>query len=287
VVSSFGISYFEFDSSFVIRISSLSASMTLVLVSLVSFVAAAVNAIAGGGTFLTFPALTGIAKLSEKVANMTSTIGLWPGAASSVVAAKDEFRRLPRGMVIAFSIISLVGGTLGSWLLIETSVAAFRLVIPWLLAFATVIFAFSRPIARWAGRKHGHRSLKWTIFVGFVQFGVAVYGGYFGAGIGVLMLAGLAFAGLDDIHQMNGLKVLLAALINGISVVVFVLYGAAISALPVINWQIAGLMAVASIAGGFLGMVAARKVKADQLRIVILGIGVALSAYYFWIAYGG
>jgi uncharacterized membrane protein YfcA len=254
-------------------------AISLLLVSLVSFVAAAVNAIAGGGTFLTFPALTGIARLSEKVANMTSTIGLWPGAAASVVAAKDEFRRLPRGMLIAFSIISLLGGALGSWLLIETSVAAFRLVIPWLLAFATVVFAFSKPIARWAGRKHGHRSLKWTIFVGFVQFGVAVYGGYFGAGIGVLMLAGLAFAGLDDIHQMNGLKVLLAALINGISVVVFAFYP--------IRWDVAGLMAVASIAGGFLGMVAARKVKADQLRLVILGIGVALSTYYFWNAYGG
>ena len=260
--------------------------MTILLVSLVSFIAAAVNAIAGGGTFLTFPALTGIAGLTEKVANMTSTIGLWPGSAASVVAAKDEFRRLPRGMLIAFSFISLVGGTLGSWLLIETSVSAFRLVIPWLLAFATVIFAFSKPIARWAGRKHGDRSLKWTIFVGFVQFAIAIYGGYFGAGIGVLMLAGLAFAGLDDIHQMNGLKVLLATLINGISTMIFVLYGAAISALPVINWKIAGLMAIASIAGGFLGMVGARRVKAGQLRLLILGIGIALSAYYFWKAYG-
>jgi uncharacterized membrane protein YfcA len=260
--------------------------MTLLLVSLASFVAAAVNAIAGGGTFLTFPALTGVAKLSEKVANMTSTIGLWPGAAASVVAAKDEFRRLPRSMVIAFGIISLIGGALGSWLLIKTSVTAFRLVIPWLLAFATMVFAFSKPIARWAGRKHGERSLTWTIFVGFVQFAVAVYGGYFGAGIGVLMLAGLSFAGLDDIHQLNGLKVLLAALINGISVAVFALYAAALSTSQIIDWKIAGLMAVASIAGGFLGMVAARRVKADQLRLLILGIGIALSAYYFWKAYG-
>ena len=259
--------------------------MTLLILSLVSFTAAAVNAVAGGGTFLTFPALTQIAGLTEKVANMTSTIGLWPGSAASVVAAKDEFRRLPRGMLIAFSGISLLGGTLGSWLLIETSTAAFALVIPWLLAFATVIFAFSKPIARWAGRKHGDRSLKWTIFVAFVQFAIAIYGGYFGAGIGVLMLAGLAFAGLDDIHQMNGLKVLLATLINGISAVIFFLYSAAISARPVIDWKIAGLMAVASIAGGFMGMVAARKVKADQLRLLILGIGVALSAYYFWKAY--
>jgi uncharacterized membrane protein YfcA len=260
--------------------------MTLLLICLVSFVASAVNAIAGGGTFLTFPALTGIARLSEKVANMTSTIGLWPGSAASVVAAKDELRRLPVGMMIAFSVISLIGGAVGSWLLIETSVTAFRLVIPWLLAFATGIFAFSKPIARWAGRKHGDRSLKWTIFVAVVQFAVAVYGGYFGAGIGVLMLAGLSFAGLDNIHQMTALKVLLATLINGITAAIFLGYAFAEAASHVIDWRIAGTMAVASIAGGFLGMFAARKIKADQLRLVILGIGVVLSAYYFYNAYG-
>jgi hypothetical protein len=95
-----------------------------------------------------------------------------------------------------------------------------------------VIFAFSKPIARWAGRKHGDRSLKWTLFVGAIQLAVAIYGGYFGAGIGVLMLAGLSFAGLDDLHQTNALKVLLATFINGISVAIFV-FGD-------VNWKLAG-----------------------------------------------
>ena len=265
--------------------------MHILLVSLVSFIAAAVNSIAGGGTFLTFPALTGIAKLSEKVANMTSTIGLWPGSAASVVAAREEFKRLPRDMVIAFGLISLLGGATGSWLLIETSTTTFRLVIPWLLAFATVIFGFSKPIARWAGRKHGDRSLKWTIFVAAIQLAVAIYGGYFGAGIGVLMLAGLSFAGLDDIHQMNALKVLLATLINGTAVVVFASFALTARTAPpthepFIDWHIAGAMALASVAGGFLGMVGARKIKPDHLRMVILTIGIALSAYYFYNAYG-
>jgi uncharacterized membrane protein YfcA len=251
---------------------------TILLVSLASFVAAAINSIAGGGTFLTFPALTGIAKLSEKVANMTSTIGLWPGSASSVVAARSEFKRLPKGMTITFAAISLVGGALGSWLLLKTSVRGFRLVIPWLLLFATTIFAFSKPIARWAGRKHGDRSFKWTLFVAAVQLLVAVYGGYFGAGIGVLMLAGLSFAGLDDIYQMTAMKVLLATMINGVAAVVFCFY--------TIDWGIAGTMAVASGFGGFIGMALARRIKADQLRLVILGIGVALTAYYFYNAYG-
>src|SRR4051812_25600050 len=152
---------------------------TILLVSLASFVAAAINSIAGGGTFFTFPALTGLAHLSEKVANMTSTIGLWPGSAASIVAAKGEYGRIPRGMLWLFGIISLAGGIVGAVLLRMTSTETFRLVIPWLLLFATVIFAFSKRIARWAGRKHGDKSLKWTLVVALVQFAVAIYGGYF------------------------------------------------------------------------------------------------------------
>ncbi len=251
--------------------------MTYLLIAIAAFVAGAVNSIAGGGTFISFPALTGVAGLSEKIANMTSTIGLWPGSAAGVVAAALEFRRLPRGMVVAYGIISLVGGTIGSVLLLRTSPRTFQLVIPWLLAFATVIFGFSKPIARWAGRKHGDRSLKWTLFVGAVQLAVAIYGGYFGAGIGVLMLAGLSFAGLDDIHQMNALKVLLATLINGVAAVIF-LFG------PIV-WPLAILMAITSSVGGFLGMAYARKVRPEQLRLAILTIGVALTSVYFYKAY--
>ena len=251
--------------------------MTILLVSLVAFVAAGINSVAGGGTFLTFPALTGIAQLPERIANMTSTIGLWPGSAASVVAVGRDIRRLPRGMVITFSMLSLAGGIIGSWLLLNTSNETFRFVIPWLLAFATGVFAFSKPIARWAGRGHGDRSLKWTVFVGAVQLLVAIYGGYFGAGIGVLMLAGLSFAGLDDIHQMNALKVLLATFINGIAAIIFLFKGFA--------WEIAVAMAIASALGGFFGMVAGRRVKPERLRLLILAIGIGLTAYYFYHAY--
>lgn len=266
--------------------------MTLLLVCLAAFVAAGMNSVAGGGTFVMFPTLTGVALLSEKVANMTSTVGLWPGSASSVVAARRDFATIPRGMLLGYGAISLVGGVVGSVLLLRTSVQSFRLAIPWLLAFATLVFAFSKPIARWAGRQHGHRTLKWTLFVGGVQLVVAVYGGYFGAGIGVLMLAGLAFAGLDDIHQMNALKVLLATLINGVAATIFVvgsLYGGGRmlgSEGDVVRWGLVGPMVVASTAGGFLGMYAARRIKPDQLRLVILLTGVALTAVYFVRNYG-
>jgi len=183
--------------------------MPYLIIPLVSFLAGMTNAIAGGGTFFTFPALTGLAGLTERAANITSTIGLWPGAAASVWSARTELKRLPLRMAIAFSIISVIGAIVGAVLLLVTPQRTFRLLVPWLLLFATAIFGFSKPIARWAGRQHGHRTMGWTIVVGGVQLLVAIYGGYFGAGIGILMLAGLAFAGLDDIHQMNAMKVLL------------------------------------------------------------------------------
>jgi uncharacterized membrane protein YfcA len=248
------------------------------LIATAAFIAAALNSMAGGGTFLTFPALTGIAGLSEKVANMTSTVGLWPGAAASVAAAGPEFRRVPRGLLIAYGVISLLGGMIGAWLLIHTSQTTFRLIIPWLLAFATFVFAFSKRIARWAGRTHGDRSLKWTLLVGVIQFAVAIYGGYFGAGIGILMMAGFSFAGFDDVHQANALKVLLGTFINGVSVIIF-MFG------PV-NWRLAGFMVVTSTFGGFLGMALARRIKPTQLRLIILAVAVILTTVYFAKAYG-
>ena len=264
----------------------------LILVTLASFIAGVINAVAGGGTFLTFPALTAYG-LDQKVANITSTIGLWPGSASSVVAAAGDFARIPRGMLIAFSIISLLGGGAGSLLLLTTSPRSFELVIPWLLAFATIVFGFSKPIARWAGRHHGHRTAGWTLFVACVQIFISVYGGYFGAGIGVLMLAGLSFAGLDDIHSMNALKVLLSTLINAVAALIFIVFSSMPRAVDMlsgtgvtlrvshINWPVAAAMAIASIIGGFWGMAVARKVKPDSLRAIILAIGVSLTGIYF------
>lgn len=251
------------------------------LVALASFAAAAINAVAGGGTFITFPTLTGGLGMNDKVANMTSTIGLWPGSASSIYPALADIRRLPRGMLLLYSAISIVGGCCGAFLLETTSIHSFQLLVPWLLLLATVIFAFSKPIARWAGRGHGHehRTLSWTLLVGVIQFAVAVYGGYFGAGIGVLMLAGLSFVGLDDINQMNALKVFLATLINGVASLIF-LFSRVKDAK--VDWKVASIMAVVSILGGFFGMAFSRKLKQPVLRAFILLIGAGLTGVYFW-----
>src|SRR5204863_5631893 len=120
---------------------------------------------------------------------------------------------------------------------------------------------FSKPIARWAGRQHGHRTMGWTIVVGGVQLIVAIYGGYFGAGIGILMLAGLSFAGLDDIHQMNAMKVLLQTSINGIAAIIFLFS-------PMVQWKLVLPMAIASAAGGFIGIALARRMPQNVLRAV-------------------
>jgi uncharacterized protein len=251
-------------------------------------IAAAINSMAGGGTFLTFPALTGLARLSEKVANMTSTVGLWPGTASSIYAAREDFKKIPRATIITFGIISFFGGILGSLLLIFTTNQTFRLVIPWLLAFATVVFAFSKPISRWAqnhGAHAGHNSFKWTTFVGLIQLGIAIYGGYFGAGIGVLMLAGLSFAGLESLHQVNALKVLLNSIINAITILIFIAAPFLSKSPDRIDWSYAAGMAVAAAIGGFVGMQIARKMKPDKLRLLILAVGILLTAVYFYKGY--
>ena len=247
---------------------------SIVIVALVSFAAGVINAVAGGGTFFTFPALTRLGGLSDLAANVTSTVAVWPGAVASAAAAPPEFKRLPRRMAVGFFIISSVGATIGAVLLLVTPERAFSLIVPWLLLFATVIFAFSKPIASWAGRHHGHRTLGWTIFVGAVQLLVSIYGGYFGAGIGILMLAGLAFAGLDDIHQMNAMKVLLQTSINGVATVIFLFS-------PDLHWRYALPMAALCAVGGFVGITVARKLPQTPLRMLILFVGIALTIAYF------
>jgi len=246
---------------------------------ILSFLAAAMNSIAGGGTFLTFPTLVGVVGLTEKVANMTSTIGLWPGSAAAIYAAREDIRGVPRRLLLSYGIISITGGAVGAVLLkAYTTNEGFNEILPWLLLLATLLFAFSKPIARFAGRGHADPSSRWRMVVGVAQFLVAVYGGYFGAGIGVLMLASLAFAGLDNIHHMNGLKVVLATLINAVASVIFLTGSAGDLG---VDWTIAGVMACGSAVGGFVGMAFARRIAQEKLRVVILSVGAFLTMLYF------
>jgi uncharacterized membrane protein YfcA len=252
--------------------------LILFLVCCAAFIAAGLNAIAGGGTFLAFPVLTGLAGLTEKAANVACTIGLWPGSASAVAAVRGEFRQLPRGMVIGYTLAALAGGFLGAELLLHTSEVTFRYAIPWLLAFATTVFAMGQRVAKWARRDLGKgHSPAWSLFVGFIQFVLSIYGGYFGAGMGVLTLAGLSLVGLADLRQINVLKVLLSTATNLTAAIVF-LFG------PV-RWHFVGPMAISSVVGGFVGMNVAQRLPQAWLRRIILTIGILLTAAYFWKVY--
>ncbi len=249
------------------------------LLLLAAGIAGAINALAGGGTFLTFPMLMGAGQLTDKVANATNTLALWPGSASSVFAALHNLRKVPRGILISYCIISAIGGLIGAYLLIHTPPANFKMIIPWLLAFATTIFAFSKPIARWAGRHHGRPTLGWTITVGIIQLIVSTYGGYFGAGMGVLMMAGLAFSGLEDIHQSNALKAIMATVINIAATILLA------QEPGLIAWRFGLPMAVTAIIGGFLGMRLANRINPAALRGIILFTGVVLTIIFFYRSY--
>lgn len=265
--------------------------MHLLYAALAAFVAGGINAVAGGGTFVTFPTLTALVGLSDKIANVTSTVGLWPGSLAAAVSARDDLRRLPRATVVGYSVVSLAGGGLGAGLLLITPAKTFAFIIPWLLTLATTLFIVSKPLSRRikarvaaaasasgaAAPPSASHPVAWRAAAMAMHLLVAVYGGYFGAGMGVMILAGLAVAGFEDLHEMNALKVLLAVLINAVACFVF-LWG------PV-DWAIAGVMAAASVAGGFAGMGLAKRISADRLRVLIITIGVTLSVCYFWRAY--
>jgi uncharacterized membrane protein YfcA len=258
--------------------------MMTLLVGVTALLAGMINAAAGGGTFLTFPVLTGLARLSEKAANITSTLGLWPGTISSVAAARSELRKIKPAVVAGYAVMGLIGGLTGAVLLLTTPVAAFRLAVPWLLLFATVVFAMGKRLSRWARRGNAHSEPRFSPRVIPLLFIISLYNGYFGAGAGVLLLAGLALAGLQDLRQMNALKVIIQTTANASAVAVFIA-GAFLQPTSM-DWRLAGAMAVGSAIGGFAGMAVAQRVPQGYVRAAVLVIGGVLSAVYFWKAYG-
>jgi uncharacterized protein len=240
----------------------------------------AVNAIAGGGTLLTFPALfaaLGSSADAAVIANATSTVALVPGSIAALVGYRREIREEGRwvGLLLA---PSLVGGFVGSLLVVLLPGELFKRAVPWLILTAAALFALQPQIARWTGigarhaEPHSPRLVAGAVAF---QFVVAVYGGYFGAGIGILMLSALAMMGLSDIHRMNAIKTLLASVINGTSVVVFVATGK-------VHWPFAIAMAIAASAGGYLGAHAARRVDRRVVRAIVVSIGFVLASYYFY-----
>jgi len=235
-----------------------------------AFMAAAINAIAGGGTFIAFPTLTGVIGLSEKLANATCTVGLWPGYAASVAAARDELASIPRKALTTLITVSVAGGGAGGAMLLLTPAGVFRMVVPVLLGVGTILFA-SGPIVN--RRFNPDASQETPQGIAFpVLFLVAIYNGYFGAGGGVLVMAGLAICGLHDARRANIFKMLVQVTYNAAAVMVLAWSG--------IAWPVALGMMPGAIAGGWIGMRIANVMPRQLLRTIIILCGVTLTVVY-------
>ncbi|MDO8793829.1 MAG: sulfite exporter TauE/SafE family protein [Vicinamibacterales bacterium] len=234
-----------------------------------AFAAGAINSVAGGGTLLTFPTLVWLG-LPSIVANATSTVSIWPGSVGAMWGYRRELRDTDVPLW-AFALPSLAGGLLGAMLLRQTPTSVFDRLVPALILFATLLFMAQEPIQRLVGHAPDrHRNPRWLLGAALFQFLVGLYGGYFGAGIGILMLAALGILGMRDIHQMNGVKNLLALAINGIASVYFVSTG-------MVRWTEVTVMAVGAIAGGIGGAGLARRAGRRVVRWVVIAIGFGMA----------
>jgi uncharacterized membrane protein YfcA len=258
---------------------------TLVVLCVSAFFAGVMNSIAGGGTLLTFPALlTALAPLGSQAAafaNGTSTVALMPGSIAGAIGYRKELWECRR-FVLRMILPSVLGGFLGARLVSEDQ-EAFAKLVPWLILTAALLFVVQAPLAKWLKRRAAaegaqteHHEPHWvtqSLVIG-CQFLIGVYGGYFGAGIGILMLSALGFMGVGDIHRMNAVKTFLAAGINASAVVVFIQDG-------LVKWSLAWPMVIAAVAGGYCGARVARRLPPSYVRYAVIVIGFGLSAYYF------
>jgi uncharacterized protein len=232
-------------------------------------VAGVMNAVAGGGTLLSFPALL-LAGLSPVTANATSTVALWPGQISSVWAYRDHIRE-ERHRALSLAVPALLGGAIGSALLLVLPESSFAAIVPLLILFACGLLALQGQIKQAvAGHAMGnHPAMLWAF-----QLLVSIYGGYFGAGIGILMLAAMGILLPFGMQHANALKVLLALLTNGIACVLFALSGK-------VDWRIAGIMVAASLAGGWVGALLAQRLSPLGMRAFAIVVGLAAAAKFF------
>jgi uncharacterized protein len=238
-----------------------------------AFVAGMINAVAGGGTLVSYPAMVWIGR-DPILANATNTVALWPGALASMIGFRRELAGSGR-WILLLAAPSVLGGIVGAILLLRTPRATFAAIVPYLILLATLLIAAQERISRALPRAPGSDPSRawWTGAIAF-QFFVAVYGGYFGAGIGILMLAALGLLGLTDIHRMNGLKNFLAVCINGIAAIYFAGSGAVL-------WLDGAVMALGAIAGGYGGAGLARKLGRRFVRGAVIAIGLAMTAALF------
>lgn len=239
-----------------------------------AFIAGGLNAVAGGGSFITFPTLifTGVPPIA---ANATNNTAMWVAALASAGAYRQDLGIERRDFLLLCG-VSLVGGMIGSVALLYTSPDVFKKLIPYLLLLATLVFTFGEPFKKWLQRQSQNTSPESILQFNLVlaQLAIAIYGGFFGAGLGILMLATLTFLGIKSIHTMNAFKAFLGSCINGIAIVPFIFAG-------VIAWHQAILMAVGGSLGSYLSANYARKLEPHLIRKFVMIVAFSMTAYFF------
>jgi uncharacterized membrane protein YfcA len=241
-----------------------------------AFLAGLLNAVAGGGSFLLFPAMLSM-KMLPIQANATNTVALWPGQLTSVAAYREDIRKNLR-LALPMGLAGLLGGTAGAMVLLNTPQLTFLHLVPWLLLAASSIFALTGPVARWLARRRG--SVTQTrpprrLPVFLATAAVCFYIGYFGAGAGFLLITVLSLFGYQDLHEINALKVVSTTLANGIAFLIFVFNGQVV-------WRYCLLAMVTCAIGGYASASLAHRVPQKFLRGLVVFIGLAMAAWFFW-----
>ena len=252
--------------------------MSELLLLFAGLIGGALNSLAGGGSFVVFPALLA-AGVPPVLANASNTYAALPGYASGAAGFWADIMK-HRERLVLYSAMSLVFGYLGAELLLHVSDAQFELAVPWLMLFAVVLFAFGGRINTWVqSEARGSRmKLAGTVLLLGLLAAICVYGGFFNAGLGILLLAFLALAGLTDIHAMNGLKLWISCIIALVAVARFALGGS-------IDWYFGSIALVGVTIGGYVAARLAYRIPARLIRMLVIVYGAGLTAYFFWDAY--
>lgn len=245
----------------------------MLLLFLAGVLAGICNAVAGGGTFFTFPVFIS-AGIPPVVANASNAVAVWPGHALAAFGYRRELRRLPHGVHASIA-MAMVGGGTGALLLAYMGNRSFSMLIPFLVLFATLLFMFGKAVNGWIDRHTASASIDHPgILTRTVEFCMAVYGGFFGAGLGIMLMGGLLMLGVHDIHSNNALKNLIGAIVTAVSIIVLAVSG-------LVSWPHTLFAFLGAVLGGFLGVPLARILPDIWLRRLVIMVGIFLSCYYF------